>query len=373
MMLPAFERRFRGILALALGLGLLGACATTDSTEWDDGSGGDVRDTDGETGDCPGGCPAGQTCVGGRCVGVTCSGGDCPAGQTCCDGYCVETRNDPLNCGGCGNVCAPGGDGCFSGTCACGGAAACTSGRSCCPPPLGCIDTAADPEHCGGCSTVCLPGEECLAGICGGSCMEGCPDVPHGRTACSGERCAISSCDEGWADVDGIVGNGCECEVTAEPDGGETCDTAIDIGSISDAGESLTADGNILPVDDVDWFRFTATDTPDTSCDDFYVDIRFEENPGDQFAFEVFVGDCATLLCGGDVLFSYATDFNDTTGPEIRGECPCTTENTAGRNLCSDTTRPFFVKVRRLSTSSGGSCDGYRLAISNGIRSTASP
>ena len=177
-------------------------------------------------------------------------------------------------------------------------------------------------------------------------------------------------CDSGWADVDGVVGNGCECAVTAEPAGGESCDTAIDLGTIDDSGESLTAEGSIVPADDQDWFRFTATDTQPAGCDRFYVDVRFAENPEEQFAFEVFVGDCATNMCAGDVLFSYATDFIDTTGPEIRGECPCATTNTAGKNTCMDSSQTFYVRVRRVSVSSGGTCDGYSLIITNGTYST---
>jgi hypothetical protein len=282
---------------------------------------------------------------------------------------CVDTSTDLDHCGFCGNACVPIGDGCFSGVCSCNGAAACMEGRACCGT-MGCLDVLSDPENCGDCGVRCAAGEECLGGSCGGSCLGGCPAVPHGRTACAGESCAISDCDDGWADVDGVVGNGCECAVTPEPPGGNTCDTAVDLGTVSDRSGTLTTDGTILPADDADWFRFTAVDTPDTTCDQFYVDIRFTENPEDQFEFEVFVGDCATPLCAGDVLFSYAADFRDASGREPLGECPCSTTNQPGTNLCSDTGKPFFVKVRRKSVTGGGTCAGYRLSITNGVFSS---
>jgi hypothetical protein len=360
-------RRTRLALLVAGALGWAGVgCATSGDDGWD------VPPPDGgDTGACPGGCPPGQTCVGGRCVASTCGGAGCPAGQNCCDGVCIDLRNDRENCGACGTVCAPQGNACFAGTCACNGAAACAAHQSCCEG-LGCVETLANREHCGGCFQACDPGVECLAGACGGSCATGCPDVPHGHTACAGTTCAISECDDGWADVDGLVGNGCECEVVAEPPGGDTCDTAIDLGSVSDTGESLEASGTVIPVDDADWYRFGAADTQPAGCDRFYVDIRFAENPDDQFAFEVFVGDCATSLCRGDVLFTYATDFS-TTGSEILGECPCSTTVQPSLNLCEDSSKTFFVKVRRASVTSGGSCAGYRLVISNGMHSTASP
>ena len=44
-------------------------------------------------------CPAGQVCSGGVC------GASCGAPTIVCGGTCVNPRNDPANCGGCGNVC----------------------------------------------------------------------------------------------------------------------------------------------------------------------------------------------------------------------------------------------------------------------------
>jgi hypothetical protein len=357
-------------VAVAAAILLAAACATTADT----GDDAVVPPRDGDTsGDavCPDACPPGTSCVRGHCVPSSCSGG-CPAGETCCGSVCVNTRSDPGNCGSCDNVCAPAGDTCLAGTCSCNGAAGCSTGRSCCPG-LGCIDTMGDSAHCGSCDLSCPEGVECLAGACGGSCVTGCPDVPHGSTACAGESCAISACDDGWADVDGVVGNGCECAVTPEPEGGETCDTAIDLGEITEGGTALRAEGNIAPVDDDDWYTFTAVDTPETDCDHFYVDVRFESNPDDQFGFSVSAGNCGTILCPGDVLFTYATDFNDSTGTEIRGECPCTATPTPGQNMCHDSTQVFYIRVGRVSTSGGGTCDGYSLIITNATHSTADP
>lgn len=42
----------------------------------------------------------------------------CPGGESACGELCVDTRTDPMNCGGCGNVCAQG-ELCIEGTCGC--------------------------------------------------------------------------------------------------------------------------------------------------------------------------------------------------------------------------------------------------------------
>ena len=360
------------LLMIGASLAWVG-CATGQADDTDVRDITPPTDVDGETvdGGCDPPCAPGETCVRGRCMPATCDAG-CPSGQQCCGGVCADVRTDPNNCGTCGVTCAPQGDSCFAGTCSCNGAAACGAGRGCCEG-LGCVDIEGNPEHCGECFHACEAGVECLSGTCGGSCETGCPDVPHGRTACAGTACAISSCDDGWADVDGVVGNGCECAVAAEPAGGETCETAIDLGEISDTstGETLTAEGSIVPSDDVDWYTFNALDIPETDCDNFYVDVRFTSNPEEQFAFEVYAGDCSTSICAGDVLFTYYTDYNDASGPEVRGECPCTTTNTAGRNMCHDSTKRFYVKVRRASGTTGGTCEGYALIITNGVYSTS--
>ena len=101
------------------------------------------------------------------CTGIGCA---CPAGQTSCSGSllggqsdqtsCVDTSLDVANCGGCGNVCAPG-QVCFGSACSdeCGGGLAeCNST---------CVNTTTDALNCGGCGLQCSGGAgQCNAGRC---------------------------------------------------------------------------------------------------------------------------------------------------------------------------------------------------------------
>jgi hypothetical protein len=53
-----------------------------------------------------------------------------------------------------------------------------------------CVDLAVDPGNCGQCGVSCV--------------------IPHASPACTGNACAIASCDPGWTDCDGDPQNGCE-------------------------------------------------------------------------------------------------------------------------------------------------------------------
>ncbi|AKU93958.1 hypothetical protein AKJ09_00622 [Labilithrix luteola] len=117
-------------------------------------------------------CPAGKFCGygggGWKCL--------CGEGQTRCisnypnEGACRSLDDDPLNCGGCDNVC-PGGAWphyqpmCTSGVC--GGA--CQTNYADCDELLdnGCeVDTRVDNRNCGACGHACEPGQACYEGAC---------------------------------------------------------------------------------------------------------------------------------------------------------------------------------------------------------------
>ncbi|MBI5524859.1 MAG: hypothetical protein HY897_00845 [Deltaproteobacteria bacterium] len=45
------------------------------------------------------------------------------------------------------------------------------------------------------------------------SCLERCTNLPHGAGGCSADRCIIAVCDPGWADCNGEVTDGCETRI----------------------------------------------------------------------------------------------------------------------------------------------------------------
>ena len=125
---------------------------------------------------CKGGCPAGAICSGKVCV-------FCAMGQMACGNTCVS-RDDPANCGTCGNVCRSGAA-CRSGTCD-----FCPSGLT--PCGNACVNLASDAANCGRCGKSC-PSGTCRNGACKcdignpAHCPSGCQclDSDYGDDYCS--------------------------------------------------------------------------------------------------------------------------------------------------------------------------------------------
>jgi hypothetical protein len=134
---------------------------------------------------------------------------DCPNDGTRCDGECVDTSSDDLNCGACGEACAPQLD-CVSSECV----PACPTGYLECDEA--CTDILLDTANCGGCGIVCNSEQSCEGGMCecplaqlacGDECVDPMTDDEHCgncETACSGEN---QACIDGACALDcGSVG-----------------------------------------------------------------------------------------------------------------------------------------------------------------------
>jgi hypothetical protein len=174
----------------------------------------------------------------------------CPPGlpDLCNDGDCVDPANDPNNCGGCGNICAPG-QACCGGICTdlltdeenCGSCGtSCGSvleefvigGEHCCNGT--CVDSSKDPNNCGACGNICEPGQACCGGICTdlltdvqncGFCGRNCGSILEdfiiggGHTCCNG-NCVDVSNDPNNCGVCGMIcplGESCSSGVCSIP------------------------------------------------------------------------------------------------------------------------------------------------------------
>jgi hypothetical protein len=122
----------------------------------------------------------------------------------CCDHHCVSFETDPMNCGGCGNVCSPGHD-CVEGHCQCG-----DNGTMC---NNECVDTQIDSRHCGNCATQCKTCESCAGGVCGPV------ECGTGKTCCN-DQC-VDDCPPGQQRDPAT----CQCSPCFGQADGTTCGT----------------------------------------------------------------------------------------------------------------------------------------------------
>jgi hypothetical protein len=121
---------------------------------------------------------------------------DCVSGS-CCTGLCRDTQNDPLFCGGCGNVCSSNG----MATVTCGGGVCngnCATNQGDCNADKltdGCETSVTTADHCGGCTHVCPGYGQATADA---TCVD--PSTSLCGLTCKGEN----------YDVDNNPVNGCE-------------------------------------------------------------------------------------------------------------------------------------------------------------------
>jgi hypothetical protein len=195
-----------------------------------------------------------------------------------------------------------------------------------------------------------------------------CGPVANGTPKCNGlAGCSIDACSAGFMDVDGMYSTGCECGFEEGEAGSVICEEGRDLGEITDDNKEMIVTGNLVPVGDVDFYRFRATDLADTTCDSFHVRVLLLDDPNGEFLVEVWRGGCAgTQICGGGTDFQWYTNFRDANNPPT-GQCPCTTPQAAvvGTNVCTDDSSDFVVRVSR-APGKPLTCNSYKLEISNG-------
>ncbi len=181
-------------------------------------------------------CSPNLTCIPGCNVGHDCAKGQCDLVNS----VCVDCNGDP-DCGGqtprCDPMlhtcvaCLPGGPEC-NGTCEkVGGVWQCfakcnvdgdckLAGQHCCNSA--CIDTTADVNNCGGCGAKCV--------------------VPNGTPLCANSVCQVGSCDKGFVDCNQKVADGCEANVSSDPNNCGRCFDACP------ANAPVCTDGVCFPV-----------------------------------------------------------------------------------------------------------------------------
>jgi hypothetical protein len=214
----------------------------------------DTRESTAHCGACGRRCdPANATaaCVMGACAVASCAAGfgDCDGNAT--NGCETDTRSSAAHCGGCGMSCGERPNsllGCVSARCV----LACLAGFADCDGDVsnGCeVDTRTSAANCGSCGRACRlanASSACAAARCAvttcnagfadcnadpddgcevdtrtstahcGACRNACPARANAAPTCAGSACGFA-CNPGFADCDGDASNGCEVDTRTSP------------------------------------------------------------------------------------------------------------------------------------------------------------
>ena len=201
-----------------------------------------------------------------------------------------------------------------------------------------------------------------------------CANVANASEDCYGASgCGISSCSTNYYDLDGGYSNGCECLGLPNPvaTAGNSCGTAISLGTLWDSSAAQTSRSGNAPFPGREiWYVFTAGDDTDTNGDEFHVDIRFTSNPGNAYVMDVYRGGCGgTQIASGEAsITDWYTDFNKkASGCTVSNPCGegnCSNVNQPGKNVCSNDSASFYVRVR---LTGAPTCSTYTMQFSNGV------
>jgi hypothetical protein len=178
-----------------------------------------------------------------------------------------------------------------------------------------------DPQNCGACGNVC--------------------ELPHAVPKCEVGTCGIAVCDDGYADCDGDPANGCE---VALGEGGGTCETAFDLGSVCGDGNSLRT----ISIGGVgqDWVTLELRECDDTwIADPLAARMILASPPNIDYDLYVYAP------CGTPVGSTSSADGTDIVDVEIDDDTGV-----------DDTTR-LYVEIR---WAEGSSCEEWELTFEVG-------
>jgi hypothetical protein len=199
--------------------------------------------------------------------------------------------------------------------------------------------------------------------------------VVHATCARPAGTCQVANpladCESGWWDFNGAWSDGCEVRLDDGADVGNTCATARALDTLSDAaaGSQITVSGNLVPAGDEDWYRVVGFDDVGSDesvdqCDNYHFKVRFASRPAG-VVFDVSLDSCTEMGCRQEICYDLRTNFRDTSGPQILGECGCRATNTAGYNICEPKHHTYHIRVYR-QPGYAVTADPYTLTIGNG-------
>ena len=130
-------------------------------------------------------------------------------------------------------------------------------------------DVRSDADHCGGCDQPCS-------------------GAGHSTYDCQDRNCVIAGCEDGWCDLDGQSGNGCEEPLDTEPQ----CAAYVSLGAVSgDEGSDIITEnafGEHI-------YRIHVQETYDNmiSCRDLRASARLQMPAGTDYDLHIYCDACS--------------------------------------------------------------------------------
>jgi hypothetical protein len=187
---------------------------------------------------------------------------------------------------------------------------------------------------------------------------------PNGVCQCDGNNCTIQ-CQAGFSRYPESLPEsaGCPCAVDANEPGKSTCADPQNVLELADTGTKTTARaGTLSSDDDVDWYRIIIKDNPEAGTNSYHARISFEENPDNEFVFQVIRGTDCALAATAPTLTSYdlCVNFQQGAGASIKGLKTCG-ENTVDVPQCQNMSSTYLVGVRRSANAVNKTCNKYKV------------
>lgn len=214
------------------------------------------------------------------------------------------------------------------------------------------------------------------------------------QSVCLNGQCIPSECGLGWYDLNGSAADGCECAGDLHDGTNTSCGSSQGLGTLPDSGDgALVVTGGNVPAGDGDWYSFDAQDVNEGNVDSFHVRIRFLDNPGNAYVFDVNWANCSEAyeICTAVSDVDWATDFSiggstagwpSLPGPwaEGGGEANCrpdsdhqltpldySDDTNDKSHRCTDNSARFYIRVYP-AAGKKPTCSYYKLEVSNAAK-----